>query len=124
VAEGLATTSWLLYADMKTGIGPEMVYFYPHVRIASPDGAWFGASATKWITAFGSWEREGKMGRPPGTKTDKEPVRDVVEQRLADAVVQTKSRDYEVDDPRYILRPEVSLPPFAVFNKLVCSTTL
>ncbi|KAF7420774.1 hypothetical protein PC9H_011292 [Pleurotus ostreatus] len=80
VAQGLAYTCWLTYADQATGLGP--------------DGVQFDEQSRLWVDALAEWERGGREGgAPPG-------VSEVPEEHAAD------KRDYRVSSSVYLLRPE------------------
>ncbi|PSR83661.1 hypothetical protein PHLCEN_2v5668 [Hermanssonia centrifuga] len=79
-AEGLAHTCWITYADTPTGLGPEMISFPHH--------------GTKWVDEVSKWEREGRMGGVPPGVNQATPYGD------------GENREYNVNDARYLLRPE------------------
>lgn len=81
VAQGLAHTCWITYADQATGLGP--------------DGVQFDEQSRLWVDVLAEWERGGRAGgAPPG-------VSEVPEEHAAD------KRDYRVSSSVYLLRPEV-----------------
>ena len=82
VAEGLAHTCWITYADSVTGLAPEVVIF-------KGDNV-----GRKWVDELRDWENHGKAGTPPG-------VRD------ASPVTLGQDTEYELSDKQWLLRPEV-----------------
>ncbi|KAJ7289221.1 glycoside hydrolase family 47 protein [Mycena rebaudengoi] len=90
-AAGLAETCYMLYADMHTGLGPELVVMH--------DGR-------RWIEAVDEW-RAGMKGLasfksrplPPGVGEGTKPVVDV-------EVGSGQGRDYSIRNSVYLLRPE------------------
>ena len=89
-AEGLATTCWLLYADMPSGIGPETVMMDHHSR--------------PWIELLEEWRAGGMRGPVPGLR-EKAPVRYT---RKAQEKSVVEPWDYVIRRGDYLLRPEVS----------------
>ncbi|KIP12237.1 glycoside hydrolase family 47 protein [Phlebiopsis gigantea 11061_1 CR5-6] len=81
VAEGLAHTCWITYADSVTGLAPEVVIF-------RDDNV-----GRKWVDELRDWENRGKVGTPPG-------VRD------ASPVTSGQNTEYELSDKHWLLRPE------------------
>ncbi|KAH9849925.1 seven-hairpin glycosidase [Lenzites betulinus] len=87
-AEALATTCWLMYADMPSGLGPEVVK---------------SRNGKLWIDAVEEWRKGGKHGPLPGLG-EKKPI----------PYTQTPTRttlpgppwDYAVRRAEYFLRPE------------------
>lgn len=54
-AEGLASTCWVLYADQKSGLGPD------NARMTN---------GGRWVDQLKKWEQEGRPGgKPPGVRT-------------------------------------------------------
>ncbi|KIK61668.1 glycoside hydrolase family 47 protein [Collybiopsis luxurians FD-317 M1] len=81
-AEGLAYSCWLTYADMKSGLGPDMMamrLFQPNVT----DGL--------WLPKVQKWKEQGRRGRPPG---------------LREPGPASRKRDYTIYKRTYLLRPE------------------
>ncbi|KAL0565646.1 hypothetical protein V5O48_016374 [Marasmius crinis-equi] len=91
VADGLAQTCYLSYADMVTGLGPDEMQF----RTTSREGY-------RWMDAVEKWRKSGSRGVPPGVG-DKRPVRLTSQQRLRGDI---KTRDYALKKNTYLLRPE------------------
>ncbi|KAJ7681137.1 glycoside hydrolase [Mycena rosella] len=56
-AEGLANMCWMVYGDMMTGLSPD-----DFVMDQSTD-----AEQGRWVPRVAEWEREGRVGLPPGT---------------------------------------------------------
>ncbi|KZV97787.1 seven-hairpin glycosidase [Exidia glandulosa HHB12029] len=86
VAEGLAHSCWLMYADQPSGLGPELAGF-----------DWWRADARegKWIKAVEEWRRVGSPGgKPPGVGD------------LAPPVKPGEAKDYNIRVGSYLLRPE------------------
>lgn len=93
-ATGLAHTCWVMYDEMESGIGPEILHFNPpdteeHVQTRH---AW---DSLKWGPKVAAWERGGRVGPLVGTE--------------GWHMEKPKEREYRVLDSRYILRPEVRL---------------
>ncbi|KAI1785675.1 seven-hairpin glycosidase [Ganoderma leucocontextum] len=89
-AEGLATSCWLLYADMPTGLGPEIAEMNPKSGL--------------WINAVEEWQANGGEGPLPGLRP-KKPI------PYTTAAGGSKARvegpwDYVVKRSEYFLRPE------------------
>ena len=87
VAEGLAQTCYLSYADQTSGLGPEEMLFT--------------SQSSKWYPEFQKWQNGGMVRGefPPGVHKDEDlkPVKD------------SQKRDYTNRRNTYLLRPEVSL---------------
>lgn len=83
-AQGIAHTCWTTYNDMGTGLGPDEMTMAKW----NPDGD------GKWVKHLEEWEKQGRLGKPPG-------VGEV--QREAE----WSERDYTAMRPTYLLRPEV-----------------
>ena len=83
VAEGLAHTSWITYADSASGLAPEIVIFKDE------------NVGRKWVDELRDWENSGSPGTPPG-------VRDAV------PAARNQSTEYELSETQWLLRPEVS----------------
>ncbi|KAG8897773.1 hypothetical protein FRB99_007932 [Tulasnella sp. 403] len=84
IAEGLATTCWLSYADQTTGLGPEEMLFT--------------TSSPKWYPEYTKWQNANKATRsalPPGVHTNPPPVKEFLQ------------REYTNRRDAYLLRPEV-----------------
>ncbi|KAH0591339.1 hypothetical protein H2248_001418 [Termitomyces sp. 'cryptogamus'] len=78
-AAGFAYTCYLLYADQKSGLGPEKVGMKPGVR---------------WVDKLATWEAAGSVGIPPGLK-EGGPIKN------------QKKKDYDLNGGgTYFLRPE------------------
>ncbi|KAH0578671.1 hypothetical protein H2248_003802 [Termitomyces sp. 'cryptogamus'] len=78
-AAGLAYTCYLLYADQKSGLGPEKVGMKP---------------GTRWVDELATWEAAGRVGMPPGLK-EEGPIKN------------QKKKDYDLNGGgTYFLRPE------------------
>lgn len=111
IADGLATTSWLTYADSRSGLGPEEIQFH-RVAAVLPSGptapAPGPAPAMRWADVLAEWEKKGKRGVPPGVGDRDEVVYTDAEQ-YTPPHSRTRSRDYAVKKPEYLLRPEVRL---------------
>ncbi|PSS29750.1 hypothetical protein PHLCEN_2v2898 [Hermanssonia centrifuga] len=80
VAEGLAHTCWITYADSQTGLGPERVMFRN--------------GGTKWVDEVTAWERAGKVGGVPPGVNQTAPIHE------------GEDMEYTPSDHRYLLRPE------------------
>ncbi|PVG00894.1 seven-hairpin glycosidase [Serendipita vermifera] len=89
VAEGLAHTCWVLYADQRTGLGPEEVQFHPY----NED---YDYESGRWIRHYERWKLEGRpSGRPPGLHgSGPLPGSNSVR------------KDYNYNNPAWLLRPE------------------
>ncbi|KAJ8694673.1 hypothetical protein PTI98_007330 [Pleurotus ostreatus] len=82
-AQGIAHTCWTTYNDMGTGLGPDEMTM----------AKWSPDADGKWVKHLEEWEKQGRLGEPPG-------VREV--QREAE----WGERDYTAMRPTYLLRPE------------------
>ena len=86
MAEGLAETCYLTYADQASGLGPDEMYMT--------------SQSTKWIDEYRKWESSGASDKgtyPPGVKgVDLVVVKD------------SHQREYSNKTPNYLLRPEVT----------------
>lgn len=90
VAQGLAYTCWVVYADQISGLGPDAV------RMA--DGG------KLWIKEVWEWESEGR----PETVNNVTGAMERVPPGVREPGQRQKSqRDYAVADTAYYLRPEV-----------------
>ncbi|TBU30488.1 seven-hairpin glycosidase [Dichomitus squalens] len=87
-AEGLATACWLMYADMPSGLGPEIVAMDPRSR--------------PWIDAVEEWHARGAVGQMPGLRANKP----ILYTRPAKAKVVEGPWDYAIKRAEYFLRPE------------------
>ncbi|RPD58911.1 seven-hairpin glycosidase [Lentinus tigrinus ALCF2SS1-7] len=87
-AEGLATSCWLMYADMPTGLGPEIANMEPKSR--------------PWIDVLEEWRRGGMRGPIPGLAATTPMPYTKPEQSKATS----KPWDYVVRRTDYFLRPE------------------
>ena len=92
-AEGLATSCWLLYADMPSGLGPEI--------------ATMNAKSEPWIDAVEAWQASGGEGPLPGLKPKKPIPYDQTKAGGSKARVEGPW-DYTIKRAEYVLRPEVS----------------
>lgn len=112
VAEGLAYSCWLMYAEGPYGLAPEEVMFeqLDHGRLRF-DGVWTPKTEgegqesrkdEKWYEAFEKWQVAGSRNKPPGI-----PIDDTwnVAQPLPNAASDRK--DYFNLKEKYLLRPEV-----------------
>lgn len=110
VAEGLAYSCWLMYAEGPYGLAPEEVMFerFDQGRL-KPGGEWIPMTEgqdlrqdEKWFDAFERWQVEGSRNKPPGI-----PIDDTwnVAQPLPNAASDRK--DYFNLKEKYLLRPEV-----------------
>lgn len=89
VAEGLANTCYILYADSLTGLGPEEVRFLPY----NGDDDY---ASGKWLKHLERWRSKPFRGtKPPG-------VQEPTPRRGKDGF-----KDYEYRDGGWFLRPEV-----------------
>ncbi|TFK51900.1 glycoside hydrolase family 47 protein [Heliocybe sulcata] len=109
-AEGLAQSCWLMYADQKSGLGPDEVVMDIAPRAGSEvyqdptDGREGDYGAGTWFEALEKWRKSGAKGAPPGT-ADRPPVTyDENEQRNGPRP--GHSRDYATRRSGYLLRPE------------------
>ncbi|GAW02036.1 glycoside hydrolase family 47 protein [Lentinula edodes] len=82
-AEGLAYSCWLTYADMKTGLGPDVMSMKMYPK--NEDGL--------WLPRVEKWKQQGRSGRPPGL-------------REPGAASEKAGRDYTIYNRSYLLRPE------------------
>ena len=90
-AEGLATSCWLMYADMPTGLGPEI--------------AMMDTKSRPWIDVLEEWRTGGMHGPMPGLGA-KTPI-PYAKPEQSKAI--TTPWDYVVRRADYFLRPEVSV---------------
>ena len=97
-AEGLATTCWLMYADMASGFGPE--------------NAMMDHQSRPWIDLLEEWREGGMLGPMPGLN-EKKPIPFTRSPR--DRAVY-KPWDYAITRPDYLLRPEVSAAVILVLS--------
>ena len=103
-AEGLATACWLMYADMPTGLGPEIVEMDPKSRL--------------WIDEVEEWRARGGVGaglRMPGLGAEKP----ILYTRPKKERLVEGPWDYVIKRPEYFLRPEVSPLRFCVLEWVV-----
>lgn len=92
VAEGLAETCWVLYADQATGLGPEEVRFTPY-------GGEDDYQSGRWIHHLKDWELGGrKTPWPPG----------VGPAQPSSGPPGATSKEYSYNNGAWYLRPEVS----------------
>ncbi|KAJ4473608.1 glycoside hydrolase [Lentinula aciculospora] len=82
-AEGLAYSCWLTYADMKTGLGPDVMSMKLFPK--NEDGL--------WLPRVEKWKEQGRSGRPPGL-------------REPGVATEKTGRDYTIYKRSYLLRPE------------------
>ncbi|RDX50787.1 seven-hairpin glycosidase [Lentinus brumalis] len=87
-AEGLATSCWLLYADMPTGLGPEVAVMEPKSK--------------PWIDALEEWRMGGMEGPLPGLGA-RTPI-PYTKPDMSQAA--SAPWDYVVRRADYFLRPE------------------
>ncbi|KAH9921692.1 seven-hairpin glycosidase [Epithele typhae] len=85
-AEGLATSCWLTYADMPSGLGPEIAQMDKHSR--------------PWLDAVEEWHAAGESGPMPGL-SEKVPM-----QLARSSKAPLEPWDYAIRRPEYFLRPE------------------
>lgn len=113
VAEGLAQTCWLLYADSASGLGPDEVVFSrwstTPAEGGGPDAGKDERDLGRWVDALAEWERGASRWRKGGVwgkheQADKVPpgVRNV-----EPALGRPNERDYWLRRPEHLLRPEV-----------------
>lgn len=98
VADGVAQTCWLTYADQPTGLGPDEVVM--STSLTSENGKGY-----LWIDALEKWKASGSRGVPPGV-ADKKPVVYSERERLTGS---GRGRDYTMKRNAYLLRPEVRM---------------
>ncbi|EPQ56632.1 glycoside hydrolase family 47 protein [Gloeophyllum trabeum ATCC 11539] len=110
VAEGLAQTCWLTYADQKSGLGPDEVVMDAVPRKGSEtfrdsthgrEGDW---GAGRWYDAVEKWRKSGARGAPPGTADRPPVVYDDYEN--GNGPREGHARDYATRKTEYLLRPE------------------
>jgi mannosyl-oligosaccharide alpha-1,2-mannosidase len=92
-AVGLAHTCWVMYDEMPTGIGPEIMHFLPGPL---PTGTLTRRQYEnlRWGPKVAEWERNGRVGPLVGTEGwDMSPL---------------EKPEWKTRDARYLLRPEVS----------------
>jgi len=83
VAEGIAYTCWMSYADQATGLGPDEMKM----------DRWADDKQGRWMTHVERWEKEGRPGGvPPG-------LREVPPEK-------SEKWDYHHQKTTYLLRPE------------------
>ncbi|KAF9443158.1 glycoside hydrolase family 47 protein [Macrolepiota fuliginosa MF-IS2] len=80
-AEGLASTCYLLYADQRSGLGPDSVRM---------------SDAGKWVDFVQAWEDSGRRGAVPPGLRENSPVREGGFDK----------KEYRVMQQAYYLRPE------------------
>jgi hypothetical protein len=105
VAEGIAHSAWLTYADMSTGLGADELHMNKLAQDASfvrPD-----IRAEHWLDELKKWREGGKVGKPPGLH-EPEP-RVYGENDRSKGPTMDSTRDYSIKKDEYLLRPEVSL---------------
>ncbi|PVG00778.1 seven-hairpin glycosidase [Serendipita vermifera] len=91
VAHGLAESCWLMYKDMKSGLGPDQALFEPF----SPNDV----HESKFVVHYDKWVKNGGPSEGPlGLDRIPDPV-DV-------DLPGFRHRDYMLADARYKLRPE------------------
>ncbi|KAH7930222.1 glycoside hydrolase family 47 protein [Leucogyrophana mollusca] len=99
-AQGLAQTCYLTYADQPTGLGPETV----QMRLGDNN------SETPWMEAMQVWRTNGSKGSPPGVGDKRQWVGDfnatTTEEDDSDSDTAADTRDYEIRNHDYYLRPE------------------
>ncbi|KAI0831842.1 seven-hairpin glycosidase [Trametes gibbosa] len=99
-AEALATSCWLMYADMPTGLGPEIVAMAHDAR----EGTKVTSRTGKlWIDAVEEWRKGGKQGPLPGLG-EKKPI--PYTQVPTRSTIPNAPWDYAVRRGEYFLRPE------------------
>lgn len=91
IAKGLATTCYLSYADMSSGLGAESIQFNQENR--------------SWREVYEEWKDHNSQGIPPGLNV-KVPVAKVAEKR-----------DYSIRSGVWLSRPEVRSSPMG----FICS---
>jgi hypothetical protein len=97
VAEGIAHTAWLTYADMGTGLAADEVYMY------KKDG-YTGVLAEPWLDLLKKWTAEGAKGTPPGLDQPA-PIVHTAEEKVK-GPKHERTHDYSIKKDEYILRPE------------------
>jgi hypothetical protein len=103
VAEGLAHSCWVMYADQASGLGPELAI------MDTWPGDWRDG---RWMKHVEEWQRAGKPGgKPPGVKDLAPPVKD------------GERRDYRLRVATYLSRPEVCIHRF-ILRVWICLKTL
>ncbi|KAH8832926.1 glycoside hydrolase family 47 protein [Flagelloscypha sp. PMI_526] len=95
VANGLAETCYITYADMPSGLGPDEMIFQTHYADKSKN-------PVLWFQALQSWKSSGARGIPPGVGTKKPVVYSLDEVRSGLG----RGRDYSIRKTAYLLRPE------------------
>ncbi|CCM00756.1 uncharacterized protein FIBRA_02796 [Fibroporia radiculosa] len=111
VAEGLATTCYLMYADQPTGLGPDEVRMLPKQDSSRSFQGQRAKSMVPtgrlWVNEMRKWRDGGEHGWPPGLG-DKKPVRYTLEEMQNSKTRGAKNqvRDYTLGRTDYLLRPE------------------
>jgi mannosyl-oligosaccharide alpha-1,2-mannosidase len=92
VAEGLANTCYILYADSLTGLGPEEVQFQPYNGVDNYE-------SSRWIHHLQKWEKRTsrKSSKPPGLQTPVPYRRDNADSR---------HKDYYYTELSWLCRPQ------------------
>lgn len=108
IAEGLATTAWLTYADMESGCAADEVLMHD---VAHDSGRVLPSVRTrKWLDLLEKWSKDGGKGVPPGL-SDKTP-RVYSPRERSVGPTSSRSRDYGLRRTDYLLRPEVHMPAY------------
>jgi len=104
-AAGLAESCWLMYADQPTGLGPESVSMADRAELTRAHlRDWNDAAKRRlWIKQLDLWRAKDGRNFPPGLGTKEPHVLRLEDLRHIDA---TTRRDYVVNQPEYLLRPE------------------
>jgi hypothetical protein len=103
IAEGVAHASWLTYADMRTGLGPDEVVMHTYAK----DSQYMRPSmkAELWIKKLEAWRVAGSEGKPPGLSETLPRV--MSDEDRGKGVTFETTRDYDIQKNEYLLRPEV-----------------
>ncbi|KDQ51033.1 glycoside hydrolase family 47 protein [Jaapia argillacea MUCL 33604] len=132
VAEGLGESCYLMYADQKSGLGPDEVVFNSNYKTSTGsthtggnrvDGSRQGSKGRpgigwgvgdgdgigevddgKWFDVVERWRRSGGRGPPPGVGVKKRVVYDDTEKSMGP--YPGHARDYLIRKTEYLLRPE------------------
>lgn len=95
VAEGIAHSCYLMYAESVSGMGPEEVVFSSPSSVPESERKW---SSDLWVDHFRLWKDSGSGEKPPGVS----PLAQLIPSQFSG-----ERKDYFTRSAANYMRPEV-----------------